>query len=346
MNDKARNQQTRNRLGSALRKGLGSEKGEVDARLDALRLPTAPNGFPAPALTAEIAPYGGRGNTASVNPRIQLPLAELVSNPFNPRTFYSPEEIDALAVKLKRDGQYETIKVTRNHRVPDKYVIVDGEYRFRAKKSLGEEYIAAEILQDLSDQDLYLIANRINKDRTAQTPFDDAVAWTRLIQEGIFADQEALAASLDLSKAQISKTLQLTSLPENLLRRMAECPEIGLAHAYNLKLIYERKGLQDAEHVLERLLAGELTVKRLQEMNQRADAGDTTPRTKSHYSARVQFSSAEGKEIGQLKRFRDGRTELKLTGLSDEQQQVLATRLEAVVREIITASPAEGDQSA
>ncbi|MFU0433092.1 ParB N-terminal domain-containing protein, partial [Acinetobacter baumannii] len=88
--------------------------------------------------------------------RQQIRLADCVSNPFNPREFYSPEAIDALAVKLKRDGQYEAIKVTKNHRFPGKYVIIDGEYRSRAKKSLGDEFIDGEIFPDLSDADLYL----------------------------------------------------------------------------------------------------------------------------------------------------------------------------------------------
>lgn len=335
----------RGRLSSALKKGLASEKGDVDARLDAQRLPTEPNGEIQLPSGTEAPQYGGRSNTVSVNHRLQLPLSELVSNPFNPRTFYSPEAIDGLAVKLKRDGQYETIKVTRNTRFPNKYVIVDGEYRYRAKKSLGEEFIAAEVMPELSDRDLYLIANRINKDRTAQTVMDDALAWNRLMQEGVFEDQDALAASLDLSKAQISKTLQLTALPETLLRRMAEHSQIGLGHAYNIKLLYDKKGMAFAEDVLERVISGELSVKRLQELNERAGDGESPGRTKSHYSARAQFMAADGREVGQLKRFRDGRTELKLSGLTEQQQQVLGDRLEAVVREFMTAEEAQNGEA-
>jgi len=294
MSDKSSNP-NRSRLGSALRKGLATERGEVDARLNA-NSKVSEEGTSSSASANEALHYGGRGNTSSVKLRQQIRLADCVSNPFNPREFYNPEAIDALAVKLKRDGQYEAIKVTKNHRFPGKYVIIDGEYRSRAKKSLGDEFIDGEIFPELSDADLYLVANRINKDRTAQTVFDDAIAWTRLLENKVFPDQDALAATLDLSKAQVSKTLSLTELPSHLLRSMAENEEgVGLATAYNIKLIYKRKGEELAEQILERVLAGELTVKQLQEMNRRAEGGEPLRRTKAHFTERA-FSSRGKRE--------------------------------------------------
>lgn len=345
MSDKSTNA-TRSRLGSALRKGLATERGEVDARLDANSKASEANVTSTGEPASEAQHYGGRGNTSSVKLRQQIRLVECVSNPFNPREFYSPEAIDALAVKLKRDGQYEAIKVTRNHRFPGKYVIIDGEYRSRAKKSLGEEFIDGEIFPELSDADLYLVANRINKDRTAQTVFDDAIAWTRLLENKVFEDQDALAASLDVSKAQVSKTLSLTELPNHLLRRMAENEErVGLATAYNIKLICGRKGEQIAEQILERVFAGELTVKRLQEMNRKAEEGEPQRRTKAHYRTRVQFAGGEGIELGELKGFQDGRTELKLKNLTEQQQHLLAPRLEALVREVLAEHASEANGS-
>lgn len=69
---------------------------------------------------------------------------------------------------MKRDGQLEPIKVTENARFPGKYVIIDGEYRFRAKKSVADGFIDAEVFPTLSDRDLFLIANSLNKDRTSE----------------------------------------------------------------------------------------------------------------------------------------------------------------------------------
>lgn len=339
MSDQNQSPPQRRSLVSSLRKGMDMERGAVDARLDAQEVGAAPVVGADSTLSPAVPAYGGRGNTSSVKPRLTLTLGELVSNPYNPRTFYRPEKVDELAVKMKRDGQLEAIKVTENARFPGKYVIIDGEYRFRAKKSVADGFIDAEVFPTLSDRDLFLIANSLNKDRTPQSLFDDALAYQKLLDEGVFPGQDDLAASLGISESLMSKILKLKKLPETLLRRMAEADEpLGITHAYNIALMFERKGLHTAEEVLDKVLAGEMSSKHLQDLNSRNDNGEASRKTRAHYLARVQFAGADGTEYGQLKRFRDGRTELKLTGLSEEQQEALGERLEAVVREFMAGS--------
>jgi len=245
--------------------------------------------------------------------------------------------IDDLAVRLKREGQHVPITVTRNHRYPGKYVIVDGEFRFRAKKSLGEPSIDAEIVPDLSDQDLYLRASSINKNRTKQTVFDDAVAWSRVLSEGIFATQDALAESLGVGKALVSKTLLIGKLQKHYLQQMADADGIGLAHAYNVKLIFDRVRVDVAESILERVVQGEMSVRRLEEYVKKLDGASPARATKTHYSGNMPFHTPDGRDIGALKRYRDGRTELKLTGLSEDEQTILVSKLEGVVREFIAS---------
>ena len=325
--------QSAGRLGlrSGLMKGMANERDDVAERL-------GPVPDPGSSITAAVdraEAYSGRGASSSVRSRLPIRLEECVSNPFNPRQFYIPESIDALAVQLKRDGQYEAIKVTRSTRFPGKYVIIDGERRFRAKKSLGEVYVDAEVFEDLSDMELYLVANRINKERAVQTVYDDAVSWNNLLKEGVYADQDALAAGVEVSKAQVSKILSLNALPSRLLRRMAENSEVvGLNHAYNLKMLFDRKGAEWAEEALQKVIDGEMSVRKLEEMARRTEADDTGRRTKSHYAAQVKFAYGE-RDFGELKRYQDGRTELKLTGLTTDEQALLAARIEAVVREVI-----------
>lgn len=314
-------------LRDSISKGMRDEQAAVDSRLDQHE-------------TREGAALSlvktGSEISSDVKVRIRIRLDECISNPFNPREFYHGEGIDALAVQLKRDGQYEAIKVTRLDRFPGKYVIIDGERRFRAKKSLGEEYIDAEEFPSLSDTELYRIASRINTERSAQTPFDDAVAWARLLEAKVYEDQDALAAAMDLTKGHVSKILSLNQIPMSLLRRMAENSEtVGIGHAYNLGLIYKRKGIEFAEETLQRVLDGELSRKRLEDMVKANEEGASTPQfTKPHYAQRVKFES-DGRSLGELKRFNDGRTELKLTGLSPEEQVVITTRLEAVMSEFL-----------
>ncbi|CAE6956394.1 ParB/RepB/Spo0J family partition protein [Paraburkholderia domus] len=318
-------------LSAGLRKGLANEAGDVEARLDAHTDRAGDRAYRAEQNT----------NTASVRPRLRLQLNELVSNPFNPRRFYSPESIDALAVELKRDGQYQAIAVTQLASYPGKYVIVDGERRTLASKSLGDEFIDGEIFNDLSPRDLYLIANRINKQRQPQTIFDDAVAWSHLLNEKVYPDQDALAEAVGATKATVSKVLSLNSIPMSLLRRMSEeADKVGLRSAYNLRLLFERKGEGLTEQCLERLVNGELSASKLEELVARhRSENDALRRTKSHYNSRVHFSNAAGEQIGELKRFIDGRTEFKISGITGELQAKLSERIESAVRGFLDDHP-------
>ncbi|WP_069638502.1 ParB/RepB/Spo0J family partition protein [Burkholderia sp. PAMC 26561] len=338
-------------LGASIRKGIANERADVDGRLDVTGVP---NGSDTPTASITVVgendalgkTYEHRANASAVTPRVRLLLSELVSNPFNPREFYSPIAIDELAVRLRREGQHVAITVTRNHRHPDKYVIVDGEFRFRAKKSLGETAIDAEVVPELSDQELYLKASSINKSRTQQTVFDDAVAWMRVLSSGIFESQDALAERLSVSKALVSKTLLVGRLPKHFLQQMADTGSVGLAHAYNIKLILDRTNESTAESILERVVNGEMSVRRLEEYVKKLDGTSPPGATKTHYSGNVPFHTTEGREVGSLKRYRDGRTELKLVGLSDDQQSLLVTRLEKVVREFIATHLLDSPEAA
>ncbi|NRO99711.1 hypothetical protein GWC77_28145 [Paraburkholderia sp. NMBU_R16] len=94
--------------------------------------------------------------------------------------------------------------------------------RVRAARYLGEEQIDAELREDQSARDLYSIAYRANNDHERQTIFDDAIAWKRVLDDGVFEDQNALAQSVGKDKANVSKTLSLNALPRAMLERMAE----------------------------------------------------------------------------------------------------------------------------
>ncbi|EKS72505.1 parB-like partition protein [Burkholderia sp. SJ98] len=325
-------------LGASIRKGMASEKVDVDGRLNAR---TGDNAFNTNGSGSAPVSDTGHGSPADISmssPRLQVALEELVSNPLNPREFYKPSDIDELAVLLRREGQHVPIVVTRNSRFPGKYVIVDGERRFRAKKSLGETTIDCELVEELTDQELYILASSINRNRAEQTVFDDAVAWERVLAQNVFASQDALAESLGVTKSTVSKALHIAKLPKTFLERMAATEGVGLGHAYNIKLIIDKAGNAAAERILELVVAGEMSVRRLEEHVKKLD-NTSPPRgsKKTHYSGNVPFQAPDGREIGALKQYRDGRTELKLSGLSEQQQALIVGKLETVVREFVAS---------
>jgi ParB family chromosome partitioning protein len=264
----------------------------------------------------------------------KIPLDDIVSNPYNPRAFYSAETIDELANSFAQQGQITPIQVTRLPEFPGKYVVVDGERRVRAAKSRGDQTIDADLKDGLDNQKLYLRAYHANKEREEQTVFDDALAWKKLLDDGVYVDQVELGVAVGQDPKHISKVISLTSLPPFLLQRMAQFSKtIGLGHAYNIKLILDRAGMKVAEHWLQQVVDGKASVRKLEAAaSAEAGARSAGPR-RTHYQSRVQFSRRDGVALGELKLFGDGRAELSLKGISPADQQRLAERMKTVVEQ-------------
>jgi ParB family transcriptional regulator, chromosome partitioning protein len=278
--------------------------------------------------------------------RFPAKISDLVSNPHNPRIFYNPQSIDGLAKSFEEQGQIEAIQVTRLPEFPGKLVIVDGERRKRAAKARGDEFVDAEMVPPLEAKKLFLRAYHANKERDPQTVFDDAIAWKKLLDERVYLDYNELAAAVGESPTQVNKVILLTTLPENFLNRLAQhSNEVGLGHAYNLKLIYERADVSVAEHWLQEVIEGKVSVRRLEQVALAQGPAKKTGSSRTHYQSKIPFRLSNGVDLGELKLFRDGRTVLALQGVPAHAQQVLADRMKVLIdewsREISTdSSPA------
>jgi ParB/RepB/Spo0J family partition protein len=283
--------------------------------------------------TVAIQPEEGSSQAGSHTVRMIL-VDDVVSNPYNPRAFYSAETIDELADSFGKQGQITPILVTHLTEFPGKYVIVDGERRIRAARSRGDKTIEADIREGLDNQNLYLRAYHANKEREEQTVFDDALAWKKLLDDRVYVDQVELGVAVGEDPKHISKVISLTSLPPFLLQRMAQNKkDIGLGHAYNIKLIFDRAGASVAEHWLQQVVEGKASVRKL-EAAASAEAGARRigPR-RTHYQSRVHFKRPDGVALGELKLFGDGRAELSLKGIAPADQQRLADRVKAVIEQ-------------
>jgi ParB family chromosome partitioning protein len=321
-------------LAAGLLKGLNNERAALDERekkedvAASLPVAAAPS-----AKTAETSLHTAvPPAAAALGSRVRIAIADCISNPYNPREFYPEAKIQELALTLQRDGQIEAIKVTRLPQYPGKYVLVDGERRLRAKRSLGESYIEAEVRSDETPAELYSTAYRANNDHERQTIFDDAIAWRRLLDESVFPDQGALAERVGRDKAYVSKVLSLNVLPRSILARMAESADrVGLQASYFIKLIFDKAGEENADRALTSVIDGKKTVRQL-ELQVRDIPSPTTqarkPRTRYH---QLYDFKSDGALLGQLKTFPDGRISLELKDIPAEHQEGLAERLKEII---------------
>lgn len=284
---------------------------------------------------SQATPEGGRKSIA---------IADCVSNPYNPRVFYPEAKIQELALTLQREGQIEAIKFTRLPQFPGKYVIIDGERRLRAKRSLGETHIDAEERHDVLPIDLYTTAYRANNDHERQSIFDDAIAWQQLIEKQVVVDQNSLAEKVTKDKAYVSKVLSLNALPRAIRERMAESADrVGLQAAYCLKLIYDRVGEEGADRHLTAVIEGKRTVRELELVLRNLQGpGATTKRSRTRYHQLFDFK-ADGVQRGQLKTFPDGRISLELKEIPADKQEALAEKLKALVDQELV-EPSAGKQ--
>ncbi|ALK35148.1 ParB/RepB/Spo0J family partition protein [Burkholderia plantarii] len=334
-------------LTSRVRAGMDDQRRSATARLDAAQVVQTAHLEVAAQLPSDVASripgiVSREGITRSDRQSVKIRVADTIPNPYNPRVFYDETTIGNLAESFGSQGQLEAIKVTRLPQFPDKWVTIDGGRRTRAAVLRGDEFIDAEIVDEsLAASALYLRAYHANKDRDEQTDFDDAYAWKKLLDDGVFRDQNELAAAVGSDPKHVSKVLQLTTLPKALLEAMAKRADVvRLSHAYNLKLICDRAGAEVAERWLKEVLDGTASVRKLEQVaaaEQTKEAG--AKRTKVHYQSKFPFRSNGGDEIGMLKQFADGRTELTLTGVTGTAQEELGEKLKELVMQWIAANP-------
>ncbi|MEK3790095.1 MULTISPECIES: nucleoid occlusion protein [Paenibacillus] len=181
-----------------------------------------------------------------------IPIHDIVSSPFQPRTIFDDDKIDELCQTIKTHGIIQPIVV----RARDQhYEIIAGERRWRAVTKLGMESIPA-IVRDFNDSQAASIALIENLQREGLTSIEEAVAYQKLIDLHQLT-QESLAQRLGKSQSTIANKIRLLQLPDGVKTALME-RSITERHARAL-LSLETEELQ--LKVLAEVISKELNVK-------------------------------------------------------------------------------------
>jgi len=139
----------------------------------------------------------------------QIPVDQIVPNPYQPRTVFDDEKIDELCQTIRTHGLIQPIVVrVRNNQ----YELIAGERRLRATKKLGLERIPA-IIKEFNDTQTASIALIENLQREGLTVIEEAVAYQKLIDLHNLT-QESLAQRLGKGQSTIANKLRLLHLPQ------------------------------------------------------------------------------------------------------------------------------------
>lgn len=140
---------------------------------------------------------------------IDLKIALIRANPYQPRKFFDPIQLEELAKSIKEYGVIQPIIVRS---VNNGYELVAGERRLRASQSLGMKTIPA-ITRSLSDNDMAEMALIENLQREDLNYFEEAEGYKRLIRD-FDLTQEDIARRVGKSQSTIANKLRLLKLPE------------------------------------------------------------------------------------------------------------------------------------
>jgi ParB family chromosome partitioning protein len=181
-----------------------------------------------------------------------IPVQQITSSPYQPRSIFDDEKIDELCQTIKTHGIIQPIVLRAKN---EGYEIIAGERRWRAVKKLGLETIPA-IIRDFNDSQTASIALIENLQRENLTSIEEATAYHQLmVLHGL--TQESLAQRLGKNQSTIANKIRLLQLVEPIKEALMN-KSITERHARAL-LSLESEELQ--LRVLEDIIKKELNVK-------------------------------------------------------------------------------------
>jgi ParB family chromosome partitioning protein len=223
-----------------------------------------------PAALATPAPVAERGETIR-----QVPRAEIVPSPLQPRKTFRPEDLQELVDSIKEKGVIQPLIVRK---VGGKYELIAGERRWRAA---GEAGLAAlpVIVREASNRDVLELALIENLQRADLSAIEEAEGYARLMKE-FSLTQEQVAHQVGKGRVAVANAVRLLALPAP-IQTWIGTGDLSVGHAKVLL------GLDSAEEQMlaaERVRKENLTVRATERLVESLRAG-SKPATKKKVAA-------------------------------------------------------------
>jgi ParB family chromosome partitioning protein len=299
----------------------------VTKQLNTAPSPILPT-IPAPVSTSIM--VGSNYSSLQPNQVIDAPVKDIKRNPYNARQIVTMEGLDQLAISLRRGQETAALAFVDSD---GNLCLIDGHRRLEASLISDLPTLRVEIRpRPENDQELYLSSRRANDEREGQSPIDDALSWKKLIDKGVFKNQNEIAQRLGIDEGIVSKTFNLTELPSSVVRSLADKPEL-----LNLRMLTAIRQYWKAS---DDIAAGELILE-IEKNNLSSRDVDKKRSSLEHgKSTRVRGVAvpktfAHGSAV--LKRFDDkGTFSVEISAIKDEKRmELLSARINAVLEEVL-----------
>jgi ParB family chromosome partitioning protein len=175
---------------------------------------------------------------------VELDLSDIVPNAQQPRTEFEPDALRELVVSIREFGVLQPIVVRPRSGAAagePQFELIMGERRFRASKAAGRATIPA-VVKDTADEAMLRDALLENIHRANLNPLEEASAYKQLLEDfGI--TQEQLADRIGRSRPQITNTIRLLKLPENIQTKVA-AGVLSAGHARAILSVVDEAGMR------------------------------------------------------------------------------------------------------
>ncbi|SFJ90641.1 chromosome partitioning protein, ParB family [Paenibacillus sp. UNC496MF] len=196
---------------------------------------------------------------------IEVSLAQLRPNPYQPRKTFDDEAIKELAESIKQHGVIQPIIVRT---VLKGYEIIAGERRFRASQLCGNTTIPA-VVRNFSDLQVMEIALIENLQREDLNAIELSQAYQALMDK-FNLTQEELSMKVGKSRSHIANFLRLLTLPEQIKENVSR-GTLSMGHA---RAIVGVKEDARKKELAELTIANEWSVRQLEEAIKNLDQPD------------------------------------------------------------------------
>lgn len=198
-------------------------------------------------------------NAAKFRHSFEAEIALIDRDPLQPRRVFQQADLAGLAETLQAQGQLQPILLRRHPDNPRRWIIVAGERRWRAAQSLGWTHILA--IEHSGDAEVVALIE--NLQRVDLSPVEEARGLQRLIRDKGWS-QDRLAAAVGKAKSEISASLRILSLPEEVLDRV-----LTSEHPVPKNVLVEIARIEDIDRrdaLIETALSTGLTVRAIREL--------------------------------------------------------------------------------
>lgn len=203
---------------------------------------------------------------------VEIPLAQLRANPYQPRKTFDEAAIKELAESIREHGVIQPVVVRQAIKG---YEIIAGERRFRASQLLGNATIPA-VVRTYNDQQVMEIALIENVQREDLNSLEVAIAYQAIMNQ-FNLTQEELSLKVGKSRSHIANFLRLLTLPGE-IKEYVSRGTLSMGHARALA------GIKDdsvKRQLAKQTVSGEWSVRELEEAVQKTVESKSSAKTKA-----------------------------------------------------------------